>query len=182
MILLKDHEGRIFNTAGDSILAEFSSPVKAVECAVKIQNINEAKNRECAEQRRMHFRMGINIGDVMVSNNNLYGDAVNIAARLEASAAIDGVCISKNTYEMVNMKVRVSYKDASELELKNRGRPMKAYRITPCKGVTRYFVSSGEKPKIKVERAEPGSLVVMLFKNLSQDKEQGYFVKDFLKI
>ena len=91
---ISDHGGRIFNTAGDSVLAEFTSPVRAVECGVQIQNKSMAINAESDEKDQMRYRVGINIGDVMVSNENLFGDAVNIAARLEAEAIADGICIS----------------------------------------------------------------------------------------
>ncbi len=134
---IKDHGGSIFNTAGDSVLAEFSSPVRAVECGVQIQNKSMAINAESDEKDQMRYRVGINIGDVMVSNDNLFGDAVNIAARLEAQAIADGICISDNIYDLVNLKVKVSYEDAGELELKNIGRPIKAYNVLKCKGATR---------------------------------------------
>ena len=127
--IIEEYEGRIFNTAGDSVLAEFASPVRAAECAVQIQNRSQAMNIISEDNDKMSFRVGINVGDVMISDENLFGDAVNIAARLEAQALIDGICISQSTFDMVNLKVKVSYEDAGELELKNIGRPIKAYNI-----------------------------------------------------
>ena len=106
---IHDHGGSIFNTAGDSVLAEFPSPVRAVECGVQIQNKSLATNAEGDEKDQMRYRVGINIGDVMVSNDNLFGYAVNIAARLEAQAIADGICISENIYDLVSLKVKVSY-------------------------------------------------------------------------
>ena len=88
---IEEHEGRIFNTAGDSVLAEFQSPVRAVECSVQIQNKSQALNNTLNETDRMQFRIGINVGDIMVSEEDLFGDAVNIAARLEAQAPTDGI-------------------------------------------------------------------------------------------
>ncbi len=176
---IKDHGGSIFNTAGDSVLAEFSSPVRAVECGVQIQNKSMAINAESDEKDQMRYRVGINIGDVMVSNDNLFGDAVNIAARLEAQAIADGICISDNIYDLVNLKVKVSYEDAGELELKNIGRPIKAYNVLKCKGATRGLRSDDAAPQVKIDSAEPGSLAVMLFKNLSSDEDQEYFCEGF---
>ena len=93
--LITEHGGTIFGSAGDSVIAEFSSPIKATECAVQMQGKMQAMNEDVPEERKMVFRIGINIGDVMVSQDNLFGDAVNIAARLEAEAKPDGICISK---------------------------------------------------------------------------------------
>ena len=177
--IIEEYEGRIFNTAGDSVLAEFASPVRAAECAVQIQNRSQAMNIISEDNDKMSFRVGINVGDVMISDENLFGDAVNIAARLEAQALIDGICISQSTFDMVNLKVKVSYEDAGELELKNIGRPIKAYNILKCKGATRNVTSSQDTPITKVDEAEPGSVAVMLFKNLSNDDEQEYFCEGF---
>ena len=149
---ISDHGGSIFNTAGDSVLAEFSSPVRAVECGVQIQNKSMAINAGSDEKDRMRYRVGINIGDVMVSDKNLFGDAVNIAARLEAEAIADGICISDNIYDLVNLKVKVSYEDAGELELKNIGRPIRAYNVLKCKGATRGLRSDDAEPQVKLTR------------------------------
>ena len=141
-----------------------------------------AINAESDEKDQMRYRVGINIVDVMVSNDNLFGDAVNIAARLEAQAISDGICISDNIYDLVNLKVKVSYEDAGELELKNIGRPIKAYNVLKCKGATRGLRSDDAAPQVKIESAEPGSLAVMLFKNLSSDEDQEYTVLEIAKI
>ena len=177
--IIGEHEGRIFNTAGDSVLAEFQSPVRALESAVQIQNKSQMVNNTAENLDKMNFRIGINIGDVMISDENVFGDAVNIAARLEAQAPTDGICISQSTFDMVNLKVKVSYEDAGELELKNIGRPIKAYNVVKCKGASRNFISPKDSPEIKIEKTEPGSLAVMLFKNLSNDEEQDYFCEGF---
>ena len=177
--IIEEYEGRIFNTAGDSVLAEFASPVRAAECAVQIQNRSQAMNIMSEDSDKMSCRVGINVGDVMISDENLFGDSVNIAARLEAQALVDGICISQSTFDMVNLKVKVSYEDAGELELKNIGRPIKAYNILKCKGATRNVTSSQDTPITKVDEPEPGSVAVMLFKNLSNDDEQEYFCEGF---
>ena len=174
--LIEEYNGKIFNTAGDSVFAEFLSPVKAAECAIQIHSKNQTLNNENVN---MSFRIGINIGDVMISENNLFGDTVNIAARLEATASTNGICISKNVFDMINMKMKISYEDAGEIELKNIGRPIHCYHIIECKGTTRWFQHDEDKPEIKIEKPEAGSLAVMLFKSLSSDEEQAYFCEGF---
>ncbi len=177
--IILEHQGRIFNTAGDSVIAEFSSPIKAAECAVQVQTKNRTLNEYKEDETEMKFRVGINMGDVMVTENNLFGDTINVAARLESSAFPDGICISRNVYDMINLKIKVSYEDAGNLELKNIERPIPAFHIIPCKGATRGILHSEDKPSIKVEKVEAGSLAVMLFKNLSNDEEQDYFCEGF---
>ena len=117
--LIEQKGGRIFNTAGDSVLAEFPSPVDAVECGVQIQNKSVALNGQSDDADKMSFRIGLNMGEVLISDGDLFGDAVNVAARLEAQAIADGLCISESIFELVQMKVKVSYEDAGELTLKN---------------------------------------------------------------
>ena len=97
--LIQQHRGRIVGTAGDSVLAEFASAVDAVQCAVEIQQILKAKNTELPANRKMEFRIGINVGDVIVEGPQIYGDGVNIAARLEALAEGGGICISRTVYD-----------------------------------------------------------------------------------
>ena len=176
--LIAEHSGTIFGSAGDSVIAEFASPIKATECAVQMQGKMQAMNDDVPEERKMVFRVGINIGDVMVSQDNLYGDAVNIAARLEGQAKPDGICISKSVLDMVSQKLQVSYEDAGELALKNIAHPVQAYFVIQNRGATRY-VQHADAPQLKVERIESGSLAVMLFKNLSKDEEQAYFCEGF---
>ena len=177
--LIEIRGGRIFNTAGDSVLAEFSNPVDAVECAVQIQNKSVALNNNSDDADKMSYRIGLNMGEVLISDGDLFGDAVNIAARLESQAISDGLCISESIFKMVNMKVKVSYEDAGELNLKNIAQPVRAYNVLKCKGATRGLMSADSEPKVAVKSIEPGSLAVLLFKNLSKDEEQGYFCEGF---
>ena len=177
--LIEQKGGRIFNTAGDSVLAEFPSPVDAVECGVQIQNKSVSINNQSEEADKMSYRIGLNMGEVLVSDGDLFGDAVNVAARLEAQAIADGLCISQSIFELVNMKVKVSYEDAGELHLKYISQPVRAYNVLKCKGATRGLVSADAEPKVTVSSAEAGSLAVMLFKNLSNDEEQEYFCEGF---
>ena len=119
------------------------------------------------------------MGEVLVSDGDLFGDAVNVAARLEAQAIPDGLCISESIFDLVNMKVKVSYEDAGELNLKNIGRPVRAYNVLKCRGATRGLISADAEPKVFIPQAEAGSVAIMLFKNLSNDDEQGYFCEGF---
>ena len=177
-VVITEHYGKIFGEAGDSVIAEFGSPIKATECAVQMQDRMQGMNENAPQDQRMNFRIGINIGDVMVSQNNLYGEAVNVAARLESTAHPSGICISKPVFDMINQKIQVSFEDAGALELKNISEPVQAYFVVQSKGGTR-FLQYVEAPKVKVEWAEPGSLAVMLFKSLSKDEEQAYFCEGF---
>ena len=177
--LIEQKGGRIFNTAGDSVLAEFPNPVDAVECGVQIQNKSVSINNQSDEADKMSFRIGLNMGAVLVSDGDLFGDAVNVAARLEAQAIPDGLCISESIFDLVNMKVKVSYEDAGELNLKNIGRPVRAYNVLKCRGATRGLISADAEPKVFIPQAEAGSVAIMLFKNLSNDDEQGYFCEGF---
>ena len=103
--IINGHGGTIFGSAGDSVIAEFDSPVRATESAIQFQNKLQAHNQMAPEDERMVFRVGINIGDVMVAENNLFGDAVNIAARLEAESRPAGICISKSVLDMIERTI-----------------------------------------------------------------------------
>ena len=124
-----NHSGRVIDSPGDNLLAEFGSIVQAVESAVEVQRTLHQKNHEVPEIRRMEFRIGINIGDVVVEGDRLYGDGVNVAARLEALAEGGGICISGDTYRLVEPKLSLTYEDLGEQRLKNIARPIRAYRI-----------------------------------------------------
>jgi len=175
---ITDYNGIIFGSAGDSVIAEFGSPVKAAECAVQIQGKMETMNEDIPEDQQMIFRIGINIGDVMVSKDNLFGDAVNVAGRLESAAQPSGICVSKTVFDLINQKIRVSFEDAGKMDLKNIVEPIQAYFVIQEKGGVR-FNQYEDSPQIKVEKAEQGSLAVMLFKNLSKDEDQAYFCEGF---
>jgi TolB-like protein/Tfp pilus assembly protein PilF len=176
--VIEEHSGMVFGGAGDSVIAEFGSPVKATECAVSMQGKMKNLNENAPEDQQMIFRVGINIGDVMVKQGNLFGDAVNVAARLESAAQPSGICISKQVFDLINQKLQVSFENAGALELKNITEPVQAYFVVQQKGNTRYY-KYDEAPQVKVEKAEPGSLAVMLFRNLSKDEEQAYFCEGF---
>jgi adenylate cyclase len=127
--LIESHRGRFVNSAGDSVLAEFASVVEAVNCAVEIQTALTAENAELPLERRMQFRIGVNSGDVMVEGEQIYGDGVNVAARLESLADPGGLCISGTVYEQVRDKLALSYEDRGEQAVKNIARPVKVWRV-----------------------------------------------------
>ena len=163
---VNDHRGRVFGSAGDSVIVEFASPVEAVRCALEIQTELEGRNVDLAEDRRMRFRIGVNLGDVMAEGDNLFGDGVNIAARLEELAEPGNVFISGKVYDEVAGKTDGNFTDCGEHEVKNIARPVHVWRwsataITPG--------ASSETPLDKP------SIAVLAFSNLSGDGEQEYF-------
>ena len=127
--LIGDHRGRVFGSAGDSVLAEFASAVEAVRCAAKVQEAIAARNAELSEDRPMRFRIGINLGDVMVDGDNLFGDGVNIAARVEGSAEPGEICISGPVFDQVRNKLDLGYQFLGEREVRNIREPVRMYRI-----------------------------------------------------
>jgi class 3 adenylate cyclase len=127
--IIQFHEGRIINTAGDSVLAEFASPTQAVRCAVEIQDALKTRNDTLAEDRRMQFRIGVNLGDVMVKGDDLLGDGVNVAARLEGIAEPGNIYVSSSVYDQIAGKLDLGFSDLGEQSLKNIERPVRAYRV-----------------------------------------------------
>jgi adenylate cyclase len=126
--LIQQHRGRVVSAPGDSVLAEFASVVDAVQCAVEIQQVLRAKNAVLPENRRMEFRIGINLGDVMEEGDSIYGDGVNIAARLEGLAEAGGICISESAYQQIENKLPLKYEYLGEHEVKNIAKPVRVYR------------------------------------------------------
>jgi class 3 adenylate cyclase len=124
------HGGRIISTAGDSVLAEFSSAVEAVRCAVEMQEALKTRNESLPETSRMPFRVGVNLGDVVVKNDDLLGDGVNVAARLETIAEPGGICISSSVYDQITGKLDLGFQDIGHQALKNISRPIHAYRVS----------------------------------------------------
>lgn len=127
--LIRQHRGRIVDTAGDNVLAEFSSVVDAMQSAVSIQKELKARNADLPEHRRMQFRVGINIGDVIQDGERIYGDGVNIAARLETLADPGGICISRMAYDQIESKLPLGYEYLGEQMVKNISKPLHAYRV-----------------------------------------------------
>ena len=127
--LIASHKGRITGTAGDSILAEFSSVVDALDCAVKIQAGVIATGEDQAPEQRMQFRIGVNVGDVMVKDGDIFGDGVNIAARLETLASPGGICVSRGVRDHVRKMGRYAFEDLGEQSVKNIAQPIRAFRL-----------------------------------------------------
>ena len=127
--LISEHGGRICGTAGDSILAAFGSALAAVQCAIDIQNELAASNGALEADRRMQFRIGVNVGDVMVKDGDIFGDGVNIAARLEGLAEPGGVCISRGIHDHVAKKLPYDFEDLGEQSVKNIAQPIRVFRI-----------------------------------------------------
>lgn len=127
--IIEFHDGRIVNTAGDSVLAEFASPVEAVRCAVEIQDALRTRNDSLPVEQRLEFRVGVNLGDVMVKGDDLLGDGVNVAARLEGIAEPGGICISSSIYDLIRGKLDLGFVDIGEQSLKNIEHPIRVYRV-----------------------------------------------------
>lgn len=129
--LIERHDGRIFSTAGDSVLAEFGSTVEAVRCAIAFQEEIAARNTELPKNRRLNFRIGLNVGDVMAKGDALYGDGINVASRLEGLADSGGICVSAAAFEQVKHKLSLGFEDMGAHEVKNISEPLSVYRLVP---------------------------------------------------
>jgi TolB-like protein len=127
--LIKQHRGRFVNSAGDSVLAEFASVVNAAQCAVEIQTTLKAENANLPPERRMEFRIGVNLGDVMVDGEQIYGDGVNVAARLESLADPGGICISGKVHDEIRTKLALGYEDLGAQTVKNIAEPVRVFRV-----------------------------------------------------
>jgi len=133
--LVEEHRGRVVDSPGDNLLAEFGSVVDAVQCAVEVQQILKAKNAELPENRRMQFRIGVNLGDVIQEGERIYGDGVNIAARIEGLADGGGICVSGSAYEQIENKLALGYEYFGEHTVKNITKPIKVYKVPMEPGV-----------------------------------------------
>jgi adenylate cyclase len=164
--LVAKHQGRVFKVTGDGVLVEFASAVNAAQCAVELQQAMAAANEGQADDRQIVLRIGVNLGDVMVEGSDLYGDGVNIAARLEGIAEPGGILVSGTAHDHVASKVKVSFEDMGTQTLKNIAQPVRAYRVRdmPAASVL------GLKPV-----SDKPSIAVLPFTNMSGDPEQEYF-------
>ncbi|MGH8474708.1 MAG: adenylate/guanylate cyclase domain-containing protein [Methylococcales bacterium] len=168
--LIDQHGGRIIDTAGDGILAEFPSVIGATECAIHIQTVMTARNQDVPEHRRMLFRIGINLGDFIHDELKIYGDGINIAARLEGLADPAGVVVSRAVHDQVRDRLDICFEDLGERELKNIARPVHVYRLQTSSTSTSAFAPDDFLPL----PSKP-SIAVLPFANMSGDPEQGYF-------
>jgi TolB-like protein len=166
--LVAKHGGRLVKSTGDGMLLEFRSVVDAVECAVAVQAVIAQRNEGVPEDRRMLLRIGINLGDILIEGDDILGDGVNVAARLEGIAQPGGICISSSAYDQVRDKVPVEFTDLGEQALKNIARPIRAYAVG---------LSANAHQTASLPAAAPRlSIVVLPFANIGGDPEQEYFV------
>jgi len=173
--LIDQHRGRIFKTTGDGMLIEFASVVDAVRCAVVVQRGMEDRNANLAEGERIRLRIGINVGDVMVDEGDMFGDGVNVAARIEALAAPGEICVSASVREQVGEKLPISFADLGEHGVKNIARPVRVYRV--MKGIEPIAGAAEGPTRAPIALLEDGpSVAVLPFTNMSGDAEQEYFV------
>jgi len=208
--LLKTYNGRVANTAGDSLLIEFSSAVDALRCAIEVQKEIAARNSEIPDDRRQVFRMGINVGDVISQGDDLLGDGVNVAARLESLAPPGGVCISHTVRDQVRDRIDVALEDLGEVEVKNIARAIHAFRVRDTGEISvaattssspgrRYgivaavvlFIAAGvgtwwwserlSSPPATAAQTAKVSIAVLPFENLSDDKKQAYFARGVIE-
>ena len=166
--LITTHRGRIFNTAGDSVVADFASAVDAVQCAIAVQEAITAESAKQPAGEPMQFRIGVHVGDVMVDGDNLLGDGVNIAARLESLAEPGAICVAAAARDHVGNKLPVAFDDLGDQQVKNIAQPIRVYRVQMEKPVA--------QPVADPPLPDKPSIAVLPFQNMSGDSEQDYFV------
>ncbi|MGE5268139.1 MAG: adenylate/guanylate cyclase domain-containing protein, partial [Thiohalocapsa sp.] len=178
---IRQHHGRIVKSTGDGMLVEFASVVEAVLCAVEAQGGISRRNSAVPEHERVSFRIGVNIGDVIVEPHDIFGDGVNVAARLEALAEPDGICVSQIVYDQIRDKLALPFEDLGQHRVKNIARPLHAFvlrpeiiaglplveaDLPPVLAAPRSIATAGRAPRL--------SIVVLPFANIGNDREQQY--------
>jgi len=164
---VREHRGRIVKTTGDGLLIEFASVVDAVRCAVDVQRAMAERNADVPSDRRIELRMGINLGDIIKDGRDIFGDGVNVAARLEALAEPGGICVSRVVRDQVRDKLAFSFEDMGEQQVKNIARPVHVYRV---------LIDKPASAKALLPLPDKPSIAVLPFQNMTGDAEQDYFV------
>jgi adenylate cyclase len=173
---IAQRKGRIVKLMGDGLLAEFPSVVEAVQCAVGIQESMIGRESDLPDERRIRLRIGVNLGDIIVEGSDIYGDGVNVAARLEALASPDGICVSGTVFDHVKSKVGLEFADLGEQQIKNIDQPVQVYRIildgeTGGNEADQNFAGSAAA----LQLPDKPSIAVLPFTNMSDEQEQEYF-------
>lgn len=164
------NNGRIIKTTGDGMLVEFQSVASAVRCAAEVQVRMARRNLDVPEERRIQFRIGINLGDIVFEEGDIFGDGVNVAARLEQLADIGGICVSAAVRDQVAERMEIAFEDLGEKALKNISRPVRVYRVALDEAV------AADGPRLAGRPAQKPTVAVLPFANMSADPEQGHFV------
>ena len=167
--LIQQHRGRVVDVTGDNLMAEFASAVDCVNCAMEIQKDLAERNTELPDNRKMEFRIGVNVGDVIEEGDRIYGDGVNIAARVETLAEAGGICISGRVYDQVENKLNLDYQFKGEHAVKNISKPIRVYQVYAKPDVVASDLG------IKIEEPDKPSIAVLPFVNMSGDPSQEYF-------
>ena len=171
--LIASRRGRIANTAGDSVLAEFGSAVDAVQCAVEAQEALSEANTDLSPNRRINFRIGIHVGDVMIKGGDLFGDGVNIAARLQTLASAGGVCLSSVAYDQVRKILPFAFTELGTQRVKNIDEPVRAFNLVAAR--TAAVGTASANASVPLALPDKPSIAVLPFQNMSGDPEQEYF-------
>jgi adenylate cyclase len=172
--LINKHRGRVVDAPGDNLLAEFASVVDAVQCAVEIQLDLAERNEALPEERKMIFRIGVNLGDIVEEKDRIYGDGVNIAARLEGICNGGGVCISGTAFEHIENKLDLEFEDLGDHQVKNITKPVRVYRVLSYPGAAAHRVEPASVEKMAFPLPEKPSIAVLPFDNMSGDPAQDY--------